>query len=158
MKSAGEMKVHHLFMKAIKEKIVFSNIKTSAKLLLGEDTTLDYQQVIFTAFFFLWTFAGVSISWFFHAICMRMETNWFWPIISRCGIEERLGLPFIAGKSQRVQPCHYRVEQIHTTPVYPIYNIQHEKNIVGNGQWTNYVRQGYPHYLSRISPQFNETL
>lgn len=35
MKSAGEMKVHHLFMKAIKEKIVFSNIKTSAKLLLG---------------------------------------------------------------------------------------------------------------------------
>ncbi|EEN82053.1 hypothetical protein POREN0001_1893 [Porphyromonas endodontalis ATCC 35406] len=56
------MKVHHLFMKAIKEKIVFSNIKTSAKLLLGENTTLDYQQVIFTAFFFLWTFAEVSIS------------------------------------------------------------------------------------------------
>ena len=62
MKSAGEMIVHHPFMKAIKEKIVFSNIKTSAKLLLGEDTTLDYQQVRFTAFFFLWTFAEVSIS------------------------------------------------------------------------------------------------
>ena len=35
MKSAEEMKVHHLFMKAIKEKIVFSNIKTSTKILLG---------------------------------------------------------------------------------------------------------------------------
>ena len=43
MKSAGEMIVHHPFMKAIKEKIVFSNIKTSAKLLLGENTALDYQ-------------------------------------------------------------------------------------------------------------------
>lgn len=145
MKSAGEMKVHHLFMKAIKEKIVFSNIKTSTKLLLGGYHAWLSASYIHRFLLFVDFCRGLNIMilpCYMHEDGDKLVlTNYLYMWNWR---KTWIALHCRKKSKSTTLSLQSRTNSYHTG--------------IGNSLWTNYVRQGYPHYLSRISPQFNDTL